>query len=425
MVQAGASSFRPGVCDGRLRFIKGGGRCHPTRPRVRIFIDRHLTSYPLWPTGGILPGYGDFAGHPLGRKGMIFVRRISGRRRWMAAGGVLIAAVTIFGVTPAEATTSSSSLTFDRADAAAGWLARQMTEGERFEDNFGFIVPNQNLTVDAVLAFTAAKTAGDFGARAMAWLARPAILSGYIGDGVSQSNATGAAKLALLVQARGGDPTSFGGVDLISRLRALQQPSGRFVDQTPFGDFSGIGTQAFAMIALDRTKAGAPPAAASFLTAARCADGGYPLLFDRPTCESEVETTAMAVQALIAVGRHADADVSLRWLLSVQLADGGFPNRNGVGHASGTGVAAQALHAAGKHVAEFKARSFLIGLQAGCSADPALRGAVPNLADFFQPPFATMRGTALAILGMTGSDFAHLSARGSRPGAPRLICLKR
>ena len=76
------------------------------------------------------------------------------------------------------------SLTRDRADAAAGWLARQMTGGERFEDNFGgFVLPNQNLTVDAVFAFTAAKTAGDYGARAMAWLARPEILTGYVGDG--------------------------------------------------------------------------------------------------------------------------------------------------------------------------------------------------------------------------------------------------
>ena len=45
------------------------------------------------------------------------------------------------------------------------------------------------------------------------------------------------------------------------------------------------------------------------LASARCADGGYPLLFAQTTCESEVEPTAMAVQALIAVGRHADAAV--------------------------------------------------------------------------------------------------------------------
>jgi hypothetical protein len=336
-------------------------------------------------------------------------------------GGVLITAVTVSGATPAGATSSS---TFDRADAAAGWLARQMSGGERFENDFGgFVLPNQNLTVDAVFAFAAAKTADDFGARAMAWLARPEILSGYIGDGITQSNATATAKLALAVQVRGGDPTSFGGVDLINRLRGLQQPSGRFSDRAAFGDFSGIVTQAFALLALDRTAAGAPPAAASFLTAARCADGGYPLLFAQTTCESEVETTAMAVQALIAVGRHAEAAVSLRWLVSVQLADGGFPDRNGVGNASGTGLAGQALRAGGRFVAAFKATLFLIRLQEGCSADPARRGAVPNLAGF-DIPFTTLRGTALAILGLDGSGFPHLSARGSRSGAPTLACFK-
>ena len=257
----------------------------------------------------------------------------------------------------------------------------------------------------------------------MAWLARPEILSGYIGDGITQSNATATAKLALAVQVRGGDPTSFGGVDLITRLRGLQQPSGRFSDRASFGDFSGIVTQSFALLALDRTAAGAPPAAVSFLTAARCADGGYPLLFAQTTCESEVETTAMAVQALIAVGRHAEAAVSLRWLVSVQLADGGFPNRNGVGNASGTGLAGQALRAGGRFVAAVKATLFLIRLQEGCSADPARRGAVPNLAGF-DVPFTTLRGTALAILGLDGSGFGHLSARGSRSGAPTLACLK-
>jgi len=353
---------------------------------------------------------------------MTLVRRISVRHRLMTLIGVLITAVAICGATPAQATSPS---THDRADAAAGWLARQMVGGERFESNSGgFVLPDQNLTVDAVFAFAAAKTAGDFGARAMAWLARREILSGYAGDGTFQSNATATAKLALAVQVRGGDPTSFGGVDLITRLRALEQSSGRFSDRTAFGDFSGIVTQSFALLALDRAGAGASPAAATFLVAARCADGGYPLLFGQATCVSEVETTAMAVQALIAVGRHADAAVSLRWLVSVQHADGAFGNFSGVPNARGTGLAAQALRAGGRFVAAVKARSFLIGLQEGCSSDSARRGAVPNTVGFYDPMFTTPRSTAFATLGLSGSDFAHLSARGSRSGAPNLTCSK-
>lgn len=360
-------------------------------------------------------------GHPpLGRKGKALVSRNSVRHRLVALlGGALIAAVTICGGAPAQAT---SLFTHDRADAAAGWLARQMTGGERFEAEFGGIVfPDQSLTVDAVFAFATAKTAGDYGARAMAWLARPEILNGYAGDGIFQSYAGSTAKLALAVQVRGGDPTSFGGVDLINRLRGLQQPSGRFSDRSPFGDFSNIFTQSFALLALDRTAAGALATAASFLVAARCADGGYPLLFAQPTCVSEVDTTAMAVQALIAVGRYSDAAVSLRWLVSVQHADGGFGNFSGVANAGSTGLAGQALRAGGRIVPALKARSFLIGLQGGCAADPAWRGAIPNTAGFLDP-FTTPRATALGILGLSGFGFPYLNARGSRSGAPDLVC---
>jgi hypothetical protein len=354
---------------------------------------------------------------------MTLVRRTSvGHRFITLMGGVLITAVTIAGATPAAATSVS---TRDRADAAAGWLARQMVGGERFESTSGgFVLPDQNLTVDAVFAFAAAKSAGDFGARAMAWLARPEILSGYAGDGTFQSFATATAKLALAVQMRGGDPTSFGGVDLITRLRALEQPSGRFSDRTAFGDFSGIVTQSFALLALDRTGAGASPAAVAFLVTARCADGGYPLLFGQATCVSEVETTAMAVQALIAVGRHADAAVSLRWLVSVQHANGGFGDFSGVSNARGTGLAAQALRAGGRFIAAFRARSFLVGLQEGCASDSTRRGAVPNTAGFYDPMFTTPRSTAFATLGLSGSDFVHLSGRGSKPGALTVKCPK-
>lgn len=353
---------------------------------------------------------------------MTLVRRNAVRRVITLLGGVVVTAVIVSGAATAEATSLS---TRDRADAAAGWLARQMTAGERFENDFGFVLPNQDLTVHAVFAFTAAKTADAYSRRAMAWLARPDILTGYTGDGAFTSFATTNAKLALLVQARGGDPTSFGGVDLISRLRDLQQPSGRFSDRTGFGDFSGPNTQSFALLALDRTAEGAPVAAADFLIAARCADGGYPLVFGQPTCTSAVEPTALATQALIAVGRHADAAVSLQYLLSAQHADGAFGDFSGVPNATGTAEAAQALRAAGRFVAAFKAQSFLAGLQEGCSSDPARRGAVPNTAGFYDPTATTLRSTAIATLGLSGSHYSHLTARGSKSDAPTLKCPKK
>src|SRR5258705_7650050 len=113
--------------------------------------------------------------------------------------------------------TASAAPTLNRADAAAGWLARQMVNGDHFEATFGDLTfPDQGLTLDAVFAFAAAKSADEFGARALTWVAQPDNLSGYIGDGAGESYAGATAKAALAVQVRGGDPTMFGGVDLIA-----------------------------------------------------------------------------------------------------------------------------------------------------------------------------------------------------------------
>src|SRR6185436_20475499 len=96
----------------------------------------------------------DPTGRPARTMDMILVRRNAVRHRVTTlVGGVLITAVTICGATPAGAAALS---TRDRAAAAAGWLARQMAGGERFESTSGgFVLPDQNLTVDAVFAFAA------------------------------------------------------------------------------------------------------------------------------------------------------------------------------------------------------------------------------------------------------------------------------
>jgi hypothetical protein len=317
---------------------------------------------------------------------------------------------------------TASGQTHNRADAAAGWLARQMVDGDHFEVDFGGqIFPDQGLTVDAVFAFATAKVADDHAGRAMQWLARPDILTGYIGDGAVESYAGPTAKLALAVQVRGGDPASFGGADLLTRLRALQQPSGRFTDQSAFGDFSNAFSQSLAILALDRTATGAPGAASAFLAASRCPDGGYPVLFAQPVCTSEVDATAMAVQALLAAGRFADAAPGLNWLVSVQGTDGGFASVAGVANANSTGLAGQALRAGLRPIAAARATLFLIGLQVGCGGAAADRGAVAFDASGFDPATA-VRATAQAILGMAGAGFPHLTAHGSRPGAPILAC---
>ncbi|MEU5551397.1 peptidase [Micromonospora sp. NPDC047793] len=310
-----------------------------------------------------------------------------------------------------------------RSDAAAGWLARQLVDGERFETVFdGVAYPDQGLTLDAVFAFAAAGVADDFGASALAWVTQPDVRDGYVGDGTTEAYAGATAKLALAVAVRGGDPTDVGGVDLVTRLRGLQAPDGRFTDRSAWGDYSNAFSQSFAILALRRTVAGVPPSAAAWLVGTRCPDGGYPVLPAQPVCDSDVDATALTAQALRAAGRHSDAAAALRWLVSVQRVDGGFVNADGIANANSTGLAAQALRDGGRPLAWLRARIFLTGLQVGCAAPTADRGAVDFDGGAFDPGTAT-RATAQAVLGVTGTGYARLSSVGAATGAPTLPCL--
>ncbi|WP_331766291.1 peptidase [Embleya sp. NBC_00896] len=331
-----------------------------------------------------------------------------------------VAAPTTTGSTPA---TNASVLAGQRTQAAAGWLARQLVDGERFEVTFdGVTYPDHGLTIDAILAFAAAGVADHNGAKATAWLARPEILSGYIGDGTTNAYAGATAKTLLAAEVRRVDPNTFGGVDLPARLRSLQQPSGRFTDTSPWGDYSNAFSQSLALLALDRTPAGAPAAAVSFLAGAHCADGGFPLDFGLPTCTSDADSTAMSVQALAATGRPQEAAAGVQWLVAHQLADGGFGTPGATtSNANSTGLAGQALLSSWRLLPGLTARHFLTERQVGCSATSATRGAIAYDAGGFDPSTAT-RATAQAVLGLAGTGFADLTAQGARPDAPTPHC---
>ncbi|ANZ35807.1 peptidase [Lentzea guizhouensis] len=318
---------------------------------------------------------------------------------------LIVAAVvgaTLLTSVPAHAGTAH------RVDAAAGWLARQMAGGERLETEFGGVkYPDQGLTIDAIFAFAAAKDADDYADRAIAWLAKPEIADAYLGtDGESYAGAH--AKLAVAARVKGQNPRAFAGRDLVAGLKALQAPSGRYTDRSQFGDFSNAFTQSYAVFALKDTKA------ASYLAGSQCPDGGFPVTFETSPCVSDVDATAIVVQALRTAGRPTGRAVT--WLESKQQADGGFPSAQAGSNANSTGLAAQVLR--GERAA--KARDYLRSLQVGCDAPVADRGAVAFDAAGFDPATAT-RATAQAVLGLTHANVATLRG-GGRDGAPALRC---
>lgn len=308
-------------------------------------------------------------------------------------------------------------------DAAAGWLARQLVDGNHLETSFGGTsFPDQGLTIDGVLAFSAAKVAGSAAAAATAWLALPENVDGYTGGGGAESYAGPTAKLMLLAEVRGANPRAFGGVNLQARLLDLLTPSGRFSDRSAFGDFSNAFGQSYAIVALNRIGR-APASSVAFLAGQQCADGGVPVTFEVQPCAGDVDATALAAQALRSAGRTAAAHRAIAWLIARQQSGGGFAALDGTGtpNANSTGLAGQALADAHRVLPAIRAGVFLARLQVRCAGPVADRGAIPFDSTGFDPATAT-RATAQAVLGLTGVGLSRLSAAGSRPTAPVLAC---
>jgi len=326
----------------------------------------------------------------------------------------------------AGAAPPTSPLTTDPADAAAGWLTGEFVDGDHLAaeidlDGNGIIdpatevFPDYGLTADAILAFAAAGSAGDAAGAATDYLATNVLA--YTGDGAAESYAGSLAKLILVADIMGRDPTDFGGEDLVTRLLAQEAEDGRFSDVSAFGDFSNPIGQSLAIIGLERaTAAGAPTTSVDFLVGVQCADGGFVSdLSTLPCATGEVDTTAFAVQALEMVGRNAAADAATTYLIGQQASDGSFATP-GFGNppvttanSNSTGLAAQALRVAGKEDAADAAVTWLLDRQVGADGPQEQQGAFAFESTGFDPANAA-RATTQAIAGVSGIGLGDLVA---------------
>lgn len=345
----------------------------------------------------------------------------------LAALVALATLIASFGTTASAQTDPAGA---SRPDAASSWLADQFVDGERLQVTFGAdSFDDQGLTIDALIAFATAGVAEGVASDATAWLGQSTTTGGYVGDGTVESYAGALAKLSLLAQIRGLDPTNWGadGVDLIARLEAQEQPSGRFTDTSDFGDFSNSIGQSLAIVALTRQPAtSASDAAVDLLLLSQCADGGFDLALEpgAGSCTSGVDTSAYGLQALLAAGRAGDVDAiddAITYLTGAQGAEGGFGTAVGeMPNANSTGLAVQALRVAGSEAPADDGVAFLAALQADC-ADETDRGAVAFDASGFDAG-TSPRATAQAILGFTGIGYAEASSAGAAAGLPRFDC---
>ncbi len=234
--------------------------------------------------------------------------------------------------------------------------------------------------------------------------------------------------------AHGGDPTAFGGIDLLGELQATEgaiEP-GRFSDlpvDCGFDqcDFSNTIGQSLAVIALIR--AGEPVSAASvdFLLAQQCADGGFRNDMDADGCISDADATAFAAQALIAAESDAAANDALDHLAAVQLGNGALESVDGVANANTTGLAAQAFAAGARDAELADAQAFLVSLQYTCSVPPVLRGGLAFSTDrrarSTVPSDQDLRATPQATLGLSGQSLLSVAwSEGASAGTTPTPC---
>ena len=154
----------------------------------------------------------------------------------------------------------------------------------------------------------------------------------------AQTSAPSAAKAALAAAALGQNPKAINGVDLIGRISGGLNPvTGLYAAD----DFS----QSIAMLGLACTGNTVPLSASTALKATQLKDGGWGF-----GGASDPDTTAIAVQALLAAGAAKDDPAvakAVTFFKTTQLPDGGWgfaPDSN----AASTAFVVQALSPPGK-----------------------------------------------------------------------------
>lgn len=125
-------------------------------------------------------------------------------------------------------------------------------------------------------------------------------------------------KAVFVAVATGQDPRSFGGRDLVTMVMALQDPA-----TGQFGDT--LFKHAYAVLALHNAGATVPQDAVAVMTANFTEDGGWSLFGGTMPGTADTNTTALVMQALVAVGEPGAAAGALPYLRRMQNEDAGFP----------------------------------------------------------------------------------------------------
>ncbi|MFB7907594.1 MULTISPECIES: prenyltransferase/squalene oxidase repeat-containing protein [unclassified Kitasatospora] len=219
---------------------------------------------------------------------------------------------------------------------------------------------------------------------------------------------------------------------------AAATPDGLYGKSDP--TYDGVWRQSLALTALTAAKVTPADSAVDWLTGQQCEDGGWPS-YRAPgaACDPKTEdsnATAVALQALVAVGGHQPAvDKGLQWLKANQNADGSWAyNPGNPGDANSTGLVVNALFAARTDPASIakpgtggaagkNAFDGLARFQLGCAAPADQRGAFAFQPD---PAAGTLApntlATAQAALAAAGGHLPVASSVHADATAKPLAC---
>jgi hypothetical protein len=256
--------------------------------------------------------------------------------------GALIAAILISSLGATAPAAAQSTALSTAGDKAAAWLLAKQESDGGFGTGFSK-GSDIGATADAVLALVAAgknvaSVKNSAGRSPIDYFALQFRLRKAI-------NAGQYVKMALALKAAGLDARNFNRVDLTKAILAAYNAKTGVI-----GD--NVYTHALAMLALARNGVAVPAMATEKLLALQATNGGWAFAGGQ---DADVDTTALAVQALLATGQTANAGAvrkALGYLRSLQNADGGFPYQvpsqfGTETNANSTALVAQAMLAAG------------------------------------------------------------------------------
>jgi hypothetical protein len=305
-------------------------------------------------------------------------------------------------------------------DSALTWLMTNQQDDGGFTNAFAE-GSDLGTTVEVVLAAVAA----DEDPRT--WSPSPlAYLTTQVEAGAVES-AADLSRVILAVEALGQDARDFGGADLIRQL--LDQQS---TDTGQFGD--SLFAHAYAILALRNAGAAVPEDAVERLRSTQNEDGGWAMLGESEPTAADTNTTALAVQAFVALGEDEVARAALPYLEAMQNDDGGFPWQKPSDFgtetdANSTAVVWQALIALGEPASDWapeggSPEDALLALWDAESGGIQWKAEVPgpNVLATAQAMQAIAGMDLVALPGLTGevpaADAALLPASGALVGYP-------